>query len=361
MGACVTGLLRWHIGHFHSDATYDTEHLRPRQRHAQSHGAGVSACAGDAPRWRGEFTVIGIDRNNWLVYEGTSMYGHGVWPTPIVLRATIVADQEDWNKLPTSTHIADAKLVFREDMFDPVTGLRRGRLYQWRDGQAQPGTWHVHQHPAIFEDVGGRDTAGRFRKDLLTYYDANPFAGRLLAANGDLVIALGAGDALSLWTVVQVERIASGQELLSIKARSNLGVLPELDFAKVPLVSKEPVLAALTKLRTAAYREQASSVVEQCRPTAQIILSHWFAAATGANVKGDDLGEVIKKIEKHDAGKDRQILLNTGRTLGLFHNRNKPNVKEKFGGLARDITESDAAFALQAVALLLHEVGWTKA
>lgn len=311
--------------------------------------------------WQGEFTVIGIDRNNWLIYEGTSRYGHGVWPTPVVLRATIVADHEDWAKLPTSTHIDDAKLVFREDTFDPVTGLRRGRLYQWHDGTAQPDTWHVHQHPAVFEDVGHRDTAGRFRKNLLTYHDANPFAGRVLAANGDVVVALGSGDALSLWTVVQVERTASGQELLSIKARSNLGVLPELDFAKVPAASKEAVVAALGKLRTSAYREQASSVVEQCRPTAQIILSNWFDSVSGINVKGDDLGDVIKKIEKHVAGKDRQILLNTGRTLGLFHNRNKPNVKEKYGELARDIKESDAAFALQAVALLLHEVGWTKA
>ncbi len=304
--------------------------------------------------------MIGIDRNNWLVYEGASLYGHGVWPTPIVLRATIVASEEDWGELPVSSRIDDAKLVFREDMFDPVTGLRRGRLYQWHDGQAQPSNWHVHQHPIVFEDVGHRDTAGRFRKELLTYHDANPFASRVFSANGELIIALGAGDALSLWTVVQIERIASGQELLSIKARSNLGVVPELNFVNVPAASRDAVLAALTKLRISAYREQASSVVEQCRPTAQIILSHWFLAVSGINARCDDLGDLIKKIEKHEVGKDRQILLNTGRTLGLFHNRNKPNVKEKFGELARDIKESDAAFALQAIALLLHEVAWTK-
>lgn len=304
--------------------------------------------------------MIGIDRNNWLIYEGASLYGHGVWPTPVVLRATIVANEEDWPLLPTSTHIDGAKLIFREDMFDPVSGLRRGRLYQWQDGRPQPDAWFVHQHPAVFEDIGHRDSAGRFRKDLLTYHDANQFASRALAANGDLVIALGTGDAMSLWTVVQVERVASGQELLSIKARSNLGVLPELDLLKVPSASKESLQAALNRLRISAYREQASSVVEQCRPTAQIILSHWFAAISGINAKGDDLGELIKKIEKDEAGRNRQILLNTGRTLGLFHNRNKPNVQEKLGELARDIKESDAAFALQAIALLLHEVGWTK-
>lgn len=305
--------------------------------------------------------MIGIDRNNWMIFEGESMYGHGVWPTPVVLRATIVSSEEDWDKLPTSMHIEDAKLVFREDMFDPVSGLRRGRLYQWPDEASQPSTWYVHQHPAAMEAALQRDINGRFRKDLLTYHRANPFASRVLSANGEVVIALGSGDALSLWTVVQVERIASGQELLSIKARSNLGVLPELDRVKVPAASKDTVLGALARLRTSAYREQASSVVEQCRPTAQIILSHWFESVAGINAKGDDLSELIKKIEKHEICKDRHILLNTGRTLGLFHNRNKPNVQAKLGAMARDIKESDAAFALQAIALLLHEVGWTKA
>lgn len=144
--------------------------------------------------------MIGIDRNNWLVYEGVSLYGHGVWPTPMVMRATIVEAPEDWGKLPTSTHIDNAKYVFREDTFDPVTGLRRGRLYQLQDGQVQPSTWHVNQHPVIAEDVGPKDHSGRFRKDLLTYYDVQSFGTRLLSANTELVIALGAGDAMSLWT-----------------------------------------------------------------------------------------------------------------------------------------------------------------
>lgn len=304
--------------------------------------------------------MIGIDRNTWLVYEGSSLYGHGVWPTPVVTRATIVESPEDWDKLPTSTHIDGAKHVFREDTFDPVTGLRRGRLYQMQDGQAQPDRWIVHQHPVVTEDVGQRDLQGRFRKELLTYYDLHGFGSKLVAAHAELVIALGAADSLTLWTVVSVEKVVSGQDLLTLKARSSLGVLPELNFSKMPAGSRETVTAALTKLRMSAHREQASSVVEQCRPAAQVILSHWFSSVTGDPAKIDDLAELMNKIEKHQEGKARKILLNTGRTLALFHNRNKPNMREKLGELARQILESDAAFALQAVALLVHEVGWSK-
>lgn len=196
--------------------------------------------------------------------------------------------------------------------------------------------------------------------DEVTYYDLHGFGSKLVAAHAELVIALGAADSLTLWTVVSVEKVVSGQDLLTLKARSSLGVLPELNFSKMPAGSRETVTAALRKLRMSAHREQASSVVEQYRPAAQVILSHWFSSVTGDPAKIDDLAELMNKIEKHQEGKARKILLNTGRTLALFHNRNKPTMREKLGELARQILESDAAFALQAVALLVHEVGWSK-
>ena len=85
--------------------------------------------------------MIGIDSNTWLVYEGVSNYGHGVWPTPVVSIATLITGDADWEKLPSSPHLDNAKLIFREDSFDPVTRIRRGRLYQWGDGCLQQ-TWY---------------------------------------------------------------------------------------------------------------------------------------------------------------------------------------------------------------------------
>lgn len=304
--------------------------------------------------------MIGIDRNNWLIYEGASNYGHGVWPTPVITRATLIERQDDWENLPTSFQIDDAKFVFREDTFDPVTGLRRGRLYEWQSGQAQPCDWYVQQHPAVFEDVGARDHQGRFRKSLLTYRDAENLGTRLQSADAEIVIALGSRDAMTLWTVVGVEKNAFGQDLLSLRARSNLGILPELDFSKVPLDSADAVISAIRRLRVSAFREQATSVVEQCRHTAQVILSHWYSSISGSPDKSDDLSPLLKKIEGNARTKGKNILLNTGRTLALFHNRVKPNIKEKFGGDVREIQESDAQFALQGVTLLLKEVNWHK-
>jgi hypothetical protein len=194
--------------------------------------------------------MIGLDRNNWLVYEGVSNYGHGVWPTPIVTRATLIERSDDWDALPSTSLIDDAKLVFREDSFDLVTRMRRGRLYEWQAGQIQPCEWYVNQHPAVFNDVGPADHQGRLRKSLLSYRDFCGLGLRISSSNTEIVIALGSHESLTLWTVVTVETVASGQEMLTLRARANLGVLPEIDYARVPNGAVDAVTGALSKLRT---------------------------------------------------------------------------------------------------------------
>lgn len=52
--------------------------------------------------------MIGIDSNTWLVYEGVSNYGHGVWPTPVVSIATLIASEADWETQPSSPHLDNA-------------------------------------------------------------------------------------------------------------------------------------------------------------------------------------------------------------------------------------------------------------
>lgn len=167
-------------------------------------------------------------------------------------------------------------------------------MYQWLDGQVLPSGWQVHQRPVVSEDVGHRDPRGRFRKELLAYHDLHSFGSKMVAANAELVIALGAADLLTLWKIVSVEKVFSGQDLLALKARSSFGVLPEVDFSKVPAGSKEAVAAALTKLRTSAYGEQASSVVEQCRPGAQVS----FAASHHRQLSGSSIPSFCRPVSE---------------------------------------------------------------
>ena len=111
--------------------------------------------------------MIAIDRNTWLVYEGTSNYGHGLSPTPLVTRATFVGTPEEWSAVPASPGLSEAKTIFREDYFDPATRIRRGRFYEWRDGAPQPDQWWVHRHPVLPGSAAGVMSTGSSRRLFL--------------------------------------------------------------------------------------------------------------------------------------------------------------------------------------------------
>jgi len=88
---------------------------------------------------------IGIEKNQGLVYEGSSNYGRAVWPTPVVTPAKFVFPSEEDIKAESSSNVFGYR--FREDSFDPISRVRRGRFYL--ANQSQPKEWYVQPHPAM--------------------------------------------------------------------------------------------------------------------------------------------------------------------------------------------------------------------
>lgn len=70
--------------------------------------------------------MIGIDDQNWLVYEGVSRYGRGLWPTPLLSPALLVESETVPARLPMPARLDQAQLVFREDSFALVACIRCG-------------------------------------------------------------------------------------------------------------------------------------------------------------------------------------------------------------------------------------------
>lgn len=300
--------------------------------------------------------MIGIDRNTWLVYEGASPYGHGVWPTPVIAPAQLIESPDDWERVPVHSDIASAKLVFREDSYDPASRIRRGRLYEWQNGQGQPHEWFVQQHPAIFEDVGYRNHEGHFRKSLLTYHPVSGFAARVRNMPG-VMIAIGGSDAMTVWYIVSVERIAVGEELITLRSRSNLGVMPELERSVIPPHAASSVDGALAKVADAAFRGAASSVIDLCRDAVQVVVSHWLVQeGETETVLHKDLGDLIKVLKERF--KDRQALLDAADLVRILHPRGKSNEQNKRG--LRPPNDQDAELAVQSLGFVLREVGWAR-
>jgi hypothetical protein len=295
--------------------------------------------------------TIGFHDSEFLFYEGQFGHGRAIWPSPVMSIATVIEKSADLEKISQSNTLV-TNYVFREDSFDPVTRIRRGRIYQWGQGYAQPHSWLVQPHPAYSQELTrGIHAGGPLHKSLYTW-QAWPAYQKLSGAATRPGIALGTRDAFTLWRVVDIERIVTGEDLLTLRARGYMGVLPELNISSIPEDGRTKVLELVEKLATGAYRSEAESVVDLARAAAQWCLGVWLADRKGdPKVKLVELGKLAKMLEDDRVKSTVQI-------LARLHARGKPNEQARYE--SRPITDDDAEFSISSVAMLLRELGWTR-
>jgi len=293
---------------------------------------------------------IGYDENLNLLYEGRSFgYGHAVWPAPVLSIATLIKSTDDLDKIPESNKL-ETKLVFREDSFDPVTRIRRGRLYCWQDGSVMPSTWRVQAHPARYSDLqDAANNGGVIDKPLYGWHAWSGFR-ELGGPTGRAQIALGIRDAFTLWRVVDIERIVTGEDLLTLRARGTFGLLPELNLSAVPASGRTKLAEVLGKLADAAHRQGTEAIVDRARDAAQ-----WCLGVYLADLKQDpkyrqiDLWALASTLEG-------ERLKSVSMLIARLHSRGKPGEQEKYD--SRPVVDADADFALAGVGMLLRELGW---
>jgi len=295
--------------------------------------------------------MLGIDPDKPVYYEGSRTAAVAIWPSCFLSLATIIHTDNDWVNVPKTSNLGLAPLIFREDHFDAVTRIRRGRFYN-RDQGGQPQPWSVQQHPSIPSD------ARRLNKDALVQTNLFGFYEWSARTNfpkplGSLTVALGIQGATSLWRVVDVEHISTGEDLVTLKAKSNMGMLPEIVEERIPKTAQRSVLERINNLIDTAYRSGADSVIDRCRDLASAVLNGHYEA-THSEASTMDLGELVKIASKDQ----RYLVENASRLLTLLHARTKPSERNRRGTPAPG--DEDAALALECVGLILREVGWTK-
>lgn len=300
--------------------------------------------------------MIGIDHNKWLFYEGNRGLGHGIWPSPVVSVATVVKDSEGWKNVPTSFDLAQAKLIFREDSFDPVTRVRRGRLYFWQSGVLQQ-EWFVVPHPTEPIDPKALDHRGLKKRTLYTYY-AVQNKSALSDSSSQPYLVLGIAAASTVWNIISAETIVSGHLLVTLRARSSYGVLPELLKEVIPRSAIKELAEALDLVADASFRAGPASIIDSCRAALTQILAHFLFASGqhGESVFHEDLGNLLKFYKKNQT--TESILEYVVRLVQRFHSRAKPNEQKRYN--TRPPTEEDAQLVLQSVGFILREIGWAR-
>lgn len=293
---------------------------------------------------------IGIDNSFHDVYQNFGNFWRAVEPSPFISEAKL--DPEFPVEFTASPGISVP--VFREDSFDPVTRVRRGRFYMPTQGQSPSQQWAL-PHPVYGSNGSIVQLDNGLVERILFTYDQFQVTG---GTPHPKLVVLGAPD--SVWRVLGSERISTSEFLFTLKARHGIGILPEVNAAAIPESGRAKVIETLETLADAAHRESPGSVIDRARDAAQWCLATWAARELNNNeLLGEDLGPLLKKIKaapKREIAE--KILLQAAEIIRVLHARVKPNEQRRRG--LRPVMEDDSELALNAVGFLIREFCWVK-
>lgn len=314
---------------------------------------------------------IGINENTSVLYEGSpSLYGHAIWPTPFLSIACHVGPLASWKRNSSAANLRNAGMVFREDYFDPIARIRRGRLYE-RYAAMNPASWYVQRHPAYggaaqVESVSFSNAHTNItpRSDGYSHATLETFTSwvptdAFMKDQRNSVLILGFGERTSAHSILDVERLITGEELITMRTRASLGVLPELLAALIPEQHAALVIEQYEKAARAAFRDDADSVVDRCREAASAALNAERSRHDDANVmQGKDLGDLANYFgsDKFGPKGGKVVLSNAARIIARLHARAKSaeRVNHKTAGLS----EGDAEAALALLGTIYRELKW---
>lgn len=238
------------------------------------------------------------------------------------------------------------EVLFREDNFDPVTRIRRGRLYVDKSG--------VHGWDQVTVDSGITYNWGNLRPTA-SYELWKPDNNNKIDGS---IVQIGMDGFETKWRIVGIEKIFIGHILLTLRANSLLGVIPELSVAITDKdnnpVDANPVQASLDALVDAFHHQQATPIVHVARETCRVILAAWI----GPSALEHDLGKVINKIPK-----GKEMLTWAASIVNRQHPRGKSAEQEKQaanGVTLRPVVDEDAEVSVHLIGMLLREIGWAQ-
>lgn len=290
--------------------------------------------------------VLALRRD--LVYEGDENFLRAVHPIPILTRAA-VEERLRASSLPRSA------VLFREDSFDPVTRVRRGRLYEI-DGEVSGKSLPVMniQNYPFGPHVGV--AAGQWAPD--SWYRAwRPDRAPAFVEIVGKKITLGEGDYETIWRAVEAELVSTGDLLLTLRAVSSLGALPEIadeiTDRQGHLVNAQSIRDMLDRVVTAFHVQQPQPIVDVCRETTRVILAAWI----GKEAEKCDLGDLIKKCLK-----ELCLVRSAASIINRLHPRGKSAEREmraNEGKNLRSVVDEDAECSVQLIGMILRDIGWT--
>ncbi len=291
---------------------------------------------------------IAIDENKNIIYEGSGYYGYALNPSPLISPAAIAPPSENPVDHAPQGHGQHLEYLFREDDFDPVTRIRRGRFYRFTGTQR----WHVTVHPVALAQYSEHERTHRTR-DCDIFSHTSLWSQFLRQGEPRPLVILGSKDRYTLWRILSIETNISGEEIVVLKGRHSFGALPDVDREKIPVERRGKVLSTLEKLQEDIFRASPASVIDRARDACTAILKAFLGDDPSLKVDAD-LGRFIRRLEEKNLYENVRYAAGIVR---IFHSRAKPSIQEKIQDI-REAQEQDAELAVQCVGTILCDLGW---
>lgn len=291
---------------------------------------------------------LGICENSGRQYEGSMHHAIPVTSGIHLLPISFIGHEINIS----SKVFGYSYLLFREDSFDPITRIRRGRVYKASDNQ--PNDWHV-QDPLRADlpiKKWGHGQAQvlnviEYQQDSMNSLENSPYLRP--------IVQLGEEPFCSFWQIISIETGLNGLPQLILKAKNSLLTIPELIENRIPLQAIHSLKGVLEKVENAANRLGPIDTIDRCRDALSIIFS------TLANDPTLDLGkgishEIKKNKERNPKSDGNNLVTINADIVRRLHARGKPNEQERYN--TRQLTDQDAELALRSLWFVLVELGW---
>jgi hypothetical protein len=301
---------------------------------------------------------IGIETDLGLVYEGGYRYGHAVLPTPITAPAAIVSEADFPPKLPERYALNTAEVAFREDSYDAVTRVRRGRFYL--ASQTRPEEWLVYPHPSRPTEAElEKPYTGRVKRKLFTFQPLPTpnIVQEIQSRGGRPLVAIGTESYFTIWTISSIEGTSAAEFVVTLRGRQTFGAIPEVNSDAIPQSCRRAVLDAISKLRDDVFSAGPISVVDRARDVASAALSGYLQDLDAIK-PGRELDELLKKLNVLEDPHRRRLAAAAGEIVRLLHSRAKPSVQERLA--VSPVSEQEAELAVSCAGSILRELGWAE-
>lgn len=274
---------------------------------------------------------LGICKDTGRIFEGRTTSGRELSPAPMVSPCKFVKNKNDCRQGPSNNFPTEG-YMFREDYFDPKSRIRRGRIYGAYS--SQPHVWRVSNNSRLDR--------------LFTYGHHSIWQQVHQPTKSHVYVLLGDETRFTVWKLVDIELLASGEELITLKALTTFGLLPEILEPEIPPDALSLIQSKLAMVVDDMYTASSESIVDCCREAASAILGAYLG------FPNKDLGALVAALSKEEPPKN--LTKNLADSIRLFHSRRKSSEQSKLG--LRTVTDEDAHLCVMALATILIEIGW---